>query len=157
MDDNLALYRECCFPDCKTLWWIKLLSQVLGGTISPWIRPWPMNRQIQHIRNFYLYNLESFLVNQRRHVFHRHTSPQQTNTLVAQRIMKDKIPKPRHPAFLLAIYTPPQNAIFFGIGNQSGACRVLIVIMLDCCLSLRWLRVQRWYMPHTSSIVHFSG
>jgi len=31
--------------------------------------------------------------------------------------MKDKIPKPRHPAFLLAIYTPPQNAIFFGIGN----------------------------------------
>ena len=35
----MALYRKCCFPDCKKLWWIKLLSQVLGGTITPVASP----------------------------------------------------------------------------------------------------------------------
>jgi len=40
MDDKMALYRECCFPNCTKSWWIKLLLQVLGGTVAPlWIRP----------------------------------------------------------------------------------------------------------------------
>jgi len=42
----MALYRECCFPNCTKSWWIKLLSQVLGGRspqsppsgIRPWLR-----------------------------------------------------------------------------------------------------------------------
>jgi len=31
MDDKMVLNRECCFPNCTKSWWIKLLSQVLGG------------------------------------------------------------------------------------------------------------------------------
>jgi len=27
MDDRMALYRECCFPICKILWWTKLLRR----------------------------------------------------------------------------------------------------------------------------------
>jgi len=26
MDGKMALYRECCFPNCTNLWWIKSLS-----------------------------------------------------------------------------------------------------------------------------------
>jgi len=26
MDGKMALYRECCFPNCTKSWWIKLLS-----------------------------------------------------------------------------------------------------------------------------------
>jgi len=26
IDDKMALYRECCFPNWTKLWWIKLLS-----------------------------------------------------------------------------------------------------------------------------------
>ena len=25
MDDKMALYLECCFPNCTKLWWIKLI------------------------------------------------------------------------------------------------------------------------------------
>jgi len=26
MDGNMALYRDCCFPNCTKSWWIKLLT-----------------------------------------------------------------------------------------------------------------------------------
>jgi len=35
MDDKLALYRECLFPNCTKSGWIKLLSHVLGGRSPP--------------------------------------------------------------------------------------------------------------------------
>ena len=31
----MALYRECCFPNCAISWWIKLISYVLGEAIAP--------------------------------------------------------------------------------------------------------------------------
>ena len=31
----MALYRECCFPNCAKSWCKKLLSWVLGGAIAP--------------------------------------------------------------------------------------------------------------------------
>jgi len=48
MDDKMALYHECCFPNCTKLWWIKLLSKVLGARslqLTPWIRPCLAGRQ----------------------------------------------------------------------------------------------------------------
>ena len=34
VDDLMISYRECVFPKCKILWWIKWLSTVLGVAIS---------------------------------------------------------------------------------------------------------------------------
>jgi len=31
VDGKMALYRECCFPNCTKSWWKKLLSYVLEG------------------------------------------------------------------------------------------------------------------------------
>jgi len=39
MDDKMAIYRECCFPNCAKSWWIKLLLQVLGGDGRPPLDP----------------------------------------------------------------------------------------------------------------------
>ena len=39
MDDKKAWYRECCFPNCTKSWWIKLLSQILGGGDRPPLDP----------------------------------------------------------------------------------------------------------------------
>ena len=35
IDDEMALYRECCFTKCKKSRWIKLLSYVSRGEIAP--------------------------------------------------------------------------------------------------------------------------
>ena len=39
MDGKVALYRECCFPNCSKSWQKKLLSEVLGGPIVPIATP----------------------------------------------------------------------------------------------------------------------
>ena len=39
MDDKVALYRECCFPNCSKSWQKKLHSEVLGGAIVPIATP----------------------------------------------------------------------------------------------------------------------
>jgi len=54
---QMILYRECCFPNCTKSWWVKLLSQVLRGTIAPFAppptRPWLSNAH----RSFFLISL----------------------------------------------------------------------------------------------------
>jgi len=76
MDDTMGLYRECCFPNCKKLWWIKILSKVFGDgdcpnntphppLIRPWfcasfIAPWWRNGCFQRAQTFQLLNRSLF-------------------------------------------------------------------------------------------------
>ena len=51
MNGKMALYRECCFPNCSKSQWKKLLSQVLGGDLPN--RPsWIRLSDIVHISTF---------------------------------------------------------------------------------------------------------
>jgi len=41
MDSKIAIYRECCFPNCTKSWRIsKLFSKAIAPIVLPWVRPW---------------------------------------------------------------------------------------------------------------------